>query len=224
MNHLEKIASKLDAYGLDAMLVTSEPGEFYAIGFHGEGAVVVGKQETRYFTDSRYIEATEHQVTGAKITMTTRTVSQKAMVVQAVEEMGIRKLGIEEGYMTVQDYQSYEKALSCQLVPAQQLLTDLRAVKDGEEREALIHAQRISEKAFEEILKFIRPGMTEKEIAARLVYDMLRFGAEKTSFDPIVVSGPNGSLPTASPVTRRCRRASSSPWTSGASTRATAPI
>ena len=90
MNHLEKIASKLDAYGLDAMLVTSEPGEFYAIGFHGEGAVVVGKQETRYFTDSRYIEAAEHQVTGAKITMTTRTVSQKAMVVQAVEEMGIR--------------------------------------------------------------------------------------------------------------------------------------
>jgi len=203
MNHLEKIASKLDAYGLDAMLVTSEPGEFYAIGFHGEGAVVVGKQETRYFTDSRYIEAAEHQVTGAKITMTTRTVSQKAMVIQAVEEMGIRKLGIEEGYMTVQDYQSYEKALSCQLVPAQQLLTDLRAVKDGEEREALIHAQRISEKAFEEILKFIRPGMTEKEIAARLVYDMLRFGAEKMSFDPIVVSGPNGSLPHGIPSDKK---------------------
>ena len=76
-------------------------------------------------------------------------------------------------------------------------------MKDGEEREALIHAQRISEKAFEEILKFIRPGMTEKEIAARLVYDMLRFGAEKMSFDPIVVSGPNGSLPHGIPSDKK---------------------
>ena len=47
MDHLTKIAAQLEASGLDAMLVTSEPGEFYAIGFHGEGVLVVGKDEKR---------------------------------------------------------------------------------------------------------------------------------------------------------------------------------
>lgn len=206
MNHLKAIAEKLDAYGLDAMLVTSEPGEFYAIGFHGEGVAVVGKKETRYFTDSRYIESAEKQVTGAQITMTTREVGHRALALQAVREMGVGRLGIEEGYMTVQDFRSYEKELPCTLVPAQQLLSDLRAVKDAEEREALIAAQRIAERALDEILGFIRPGMTEKEIAAKLVYDMLRFGAEKMSFDPIVVSGPNGSLPHGIPGERKVQK------------------
>ena len=97
MNHLKAIAEKLEAYGLDAMLVTSEPGEFYAIGFHGEGVAVVGRNETRYFTDSRYIESAEKQVTGAQITMTTREVGHRALALQAVREMGVGRLGIEEG-------------------------------------------------------------------------------------------------------------------------------
>ena len=60
-------------------------------------------------------------------------------------------------------------------------------------------AQRISEQALEEILEFLRPGVSEKEVAAKLTYDMLRFGAEKMSFDPIVALRPNGSLPPRGP-------------------------
>ena len=68
-----------------------------------------------------------------------------------------------------------------------------------EELEALTAAQRIAEKALTDILNEIRPGVTEKEIAARLQYLMLHYGAEDKSFDPIVVSGPNGSLPHGVP-------------------------
>lgn len=67
MNHLKQIASQLGAYGLDAMLITSEPGEFYAIGFHGEGVALVTREGNYYFTDSRYIEACEKQVTDCAI-------------------------------------------------------------------------------------------------------------------------------------------------------------
>ena len=63
----------------------------------------------------------------------------------------------------------------------------------------MIAAQRIAEKALTDILNEIRPGVTEKEIAARLQYLMLHYGAEDKSFDPIVVSGPNGSLPHGVP-------------------------
>ena len=199
MNHLKQIAAKLPEYGIDAMLLSSAPGEFYGVGFHGEGYVMVTAGECRYFTDSRYIEAAEKTVTGAAITMTGRGKSYPVLIQEGINELGIRKLGFEDSYMTVAEYKRLEGALQVELVPAQGLVNGLRAAKDQEELDAMVKAQRISERAFDEILKFIKPGVTEKEIAAKLEYDMLRFGAQKMSFDPIVVSGPNGSLPHGVP-------------------------
>ena len=203
MNHLKQIGAKLPEYGIDAMLLSSAPGEYYGIGFHGEGYVVVTAGECRYFTDSRYIEAAEKTVTGAVITMTNRERNYPALLQQAIDELGIRKLGFEDGYMTVAQYRYLDNALQVELVPAQGLVNGLRAAKDQEEIDAMVKAQRISEQAFDEILKFIKPGVTEKEIAAKLEYDMLRFGAQKMSFDPIVVSGPNGSLPHGVPSDKK---------------------
>ena len=104
--------------------------------------------------------------------------------------------------MTVADHERYRKNLQAELVPASALLHALRAQKDARELERMEQAQRIAEKALEQILTEIRPGVTEKEISARLQYHMLCFGAEKMSFDPIVAGGPNGSMPHAVPTDR----------------------
>lgn len=202
MNHLNKIASKLAENGLDAMLITSEPGEFYGIGFHGEGVALVTKEGNYYFTDSRYIEACQNQVTDCAISMPEGR-SYKSEVKDLVAKHAIRKLGFEDQYMSVADYNAWTREVEAEFVPAGDLITQLRAYKDEEELDRMVKAQRISERAFEEILKFIKPGVTEKEIAAKLEYDMLRFGAEKMSFDPIVASGPNGSMPHAIPGERQ---------------------
>ncbi len=198
MNHLKKIAAKLPEYGLDAMLITSEPGEFYAIGFHGEGVALVTAGASYYFTDSRYIEACRNQVTGCAIAMPQGR-SYKTEVQDLVVKHGIQKLGFEDGCMPVKEYNAWTGTVRAEFVPANGLLDALRTCKDAEEIDRMVKAQRIAEKALEEILAFIKPGVTEKEIAARLEYDMLRFGAEKMSFDPIVASGPNGSMPHAIP-------------------------
>ena len=71
MNHIAKIAAQLPEYGLDAMLITSESGERYALGFHGEGLLLVTKDGAQYSTDGRYIEAAREQVTGAEGVLTT---------------------------------------------------------------------------------------------------------------------------------------------------------
>lgn len=205
MNHLNKIAAKLPELGLDAMLITSEPGEFYAIGFHGEGVGLVTREGNYYFTDSRYIEACKNQVSDCAIAMPEGR-SYKAEVKDLVQKHGIKKLGFEDQYMSVSDYNAWTKEVETEFVPAGSLLTDLRMYKDEEELDRMVKAQRISEKALEEILKFIKPGVTEKEIAAKLEYDMLRFGAEKMSFDPIVASGPNGSMPHAIPSEKKVEK------------------
>lgn len=206
MNHLKQIAAKLPEFGVDAMLLTSEPGEFYAVGFHGEGVVVVTAGACFYFTDSRYIEEAERLVTGCSIAMTGRGRNERAMVQEVLEQRGVKTLGFEESYLSVSAWEEWKKGVTAQLIPAQKLVNGLRGAKDEEEIALLIQAQEITDRAFSEICSFIRPGVSEQEIAAKLQYDMLRFGAQRMSFDPIVASGPNGSKPHAVPSGRKVGR------------------
>lgn len=199
MNHFANIAARLKERGLDAMLITSAPGEFYAAGFHGEGAAVITPDQSWYWSDSRYIEAAGQQVTGAQVSMPAAGMNYRKLTQQIVEQRGIRKLGFEDEYMSVAEHSLWTDALTAQLVPASDLLTELRMIKDADELAAMKEAQRITDEAFTEILNYIKPGVTESEIAARLTYLMACKGAERNSFDPIVATGSNGSKPHAVP-------------------------
>ena len=199
MNHLDQIAEKLPEYGLDAMLITSEAGERYALGFHGEGTLLVTREGAHYTTDGRYIEAAREQIAGAQVSLVETGSGHLAQARAYIEEKGLHNVGFESGVMTVDQHRRCAQALPCILTPAQPLLDGLRASKDEEELAAMRRAQQITDEAFKAILSFIRPGMTEREIAARLVYELLRRGGERVSFDPIVAAGPNGSRPHAVP-------------------------
>ena len=91
----------------------------------------------------------------------------------SVEEADAVKVGFEEEVMTVAQHKVFSEKLSCELLPASKLLTSLRGSKDEEEISRLVAAQKIAEDALAQLLKEIRIGMTEKEIAARLQYLMI---------------------------------------------------
>lgn len=203
MNHIKKIAEKLPEYGLDAMLITSEPGEFYGVGFHGEGVLLVSKDRSWYYTDPRYIEAAQETVEIADVAVPPRGTGYRKVVEQLIREHEWKVLGFEGSYMTVAAHQRWAQELSAELVDASALLEDLRASKDQQEMDAMIRAQRIAEQALDDTLKYMKPGMTEKEVAAYLEYRMLCGGAEKKSFDTIIASGPNSSRPHAVPGERK---------------------
>lgn len=202
MNHLNQIAARLPEFGLDAMLITSEAGERYAIGFHGEGLVIVTRDGAHYTTDGRYIEAAEQEVTGARVSCVAAGRGHLVQAREYIEEKKLERVGFESGAMTVDAHQRYAGELPCTLVTAQELLDGLRASKDEEELAAMRRAQAITDEAFKAILGYIRPDLTEREVAARLTYELLRRGGEKVSFDPIVAAGPNGSRPHAVPGDR----------------------
>lgn len=199
MDHIAKIAAQLPEYGLDAMLVTSAPGERYAVGFEGEGWVLVSREGAHYSTDGRYIEAARQQVTGAEIVLTERGQSHLALAREEIRRRGLKRVGFESGRVSADELGRWKDSLPCELVAAQGLLDGLRAAKDEEELARMRQAQRITDEAFREILNFIRPGLTEQEVAARLVYELLRRGGRRVSFDPIVAAGANGSMPHAVP-------------------------
>jgi len=199
MSRFDKIAAKLPEYGLDAMMITSAPNRLYANEFPSSaGTTIVTAQASYFFVDSRYIEAATKRIAGADVRLANQQ-DPFGMINEVLEKHGVKHLGFEEGYCTVSEYNTWKEKITCQLVPATKLLMDLRAVKDEKEVEILIAAQRIAEKALTEVLNFIKVGRTEKEIAAFLQYQMLLGGAEKMSFDPIVVSGPNSSMPHGVP-------------------------
>ena len=199
MDHIAKITAQLPEHGLDAMLVTSAPGERYAVGFEGEGWVLVSLDGARYSTDGRYIEAARQQVTGAEIVLTERGQSHLALAREEIRRRGLKRVGFESGRVSADELGRWKDSLPCELVAAQGLLDGLRAAKDEEELARMRQAQRITDEAFREILNFIRPGLTEQEVAARLVYELLRRGGRRVSFDPIVAAGANGSMPHAVP-------------------------
>lgn len=203
MNHIAAIQAALGPADLDAVFLTCRANRFYAAGFDSydtDGACLITPDHAFYWTDGRYIEAAGKAISGAEVGLTDRANPYEKLAADAVKRFSIRRLGFDEAAMTVADHGRYQKALACELVPASALMTSLRAVKDEAELAVMAQAQAIAEKAYLELLNDIRPGVTEKFLAARLTFLMLSGGAENVSFDPIVVSGANTSLPHGVPT------------------------
>ena len=159
MSRFDKIAARLGDYGLDAMMITSEPNRLYATGFHSTaGMAIVTTAGNYFFTDSRYIEAASKRIDNCQIMENTREVPMSKLASEVITRHGIKKLGFEESYITVEEYDLWKEKLPCDLVPAAGLLGELRAVKDQQEIDTMIAAQRIAEKALTEVLNFIRVG------------------------------------------------------------------
>lgn len=201
MNNIKRIQDALARQGLDAILLTDEKNQRYATGFaFTDGAVVVGREKAWLLTDSRYIEAAEKIAGGCcAVQMFDREHSLSGLISAALKESGAEKLAAEDEKLSHARWAAFEKLLGRTLLPAGGLMMSLRASKNASEIESMIRAQRISEKALEEVLHIIKPGMTEKEVMAELVYYMLKSGSEGNSFDPIVVTGKNTSMPHGVP-------------------------
>ena len=204
MKNIEKYQSLLETGEVDALLLTSVYNRLYAAQYRvAEGVAVVTREGAYYFTDSRYIEAAEKNLKGFTVRMTHPGSSEIERINEVIGEHTIKKLGFEENDMTYGDYLRYNEALHAVLVPMQAKIDAFRATKEPWEIELMRKAQAITDQTFSELCKIIQAGMTEKEREAELLYRLYKHGAEGPSFDPIVVSGPNTSLPHGVPGERK---------------------
>ena len=196
MKNIEKYLTLLDGE-VDGLLLTSRYSRYYGAEFDiAEGVAIVSKQGCRYFTDSRYIEAAQKGIQGFEVLMVDREHPYTKLINEAIADFGITALGYEENYLTVAEMDAYEEKLTVKkFVGMHKQISGFRAVKEPWELEIMRQAQAIADKAFSEICTRIQAGMTEKQLQAELIYCLYKNGGEGLSFDPIVVSGPNTSLP-----------------------------
>jgi Xaa-Pro aminopeptidase len=206
MKNLEKYISLLDGE-VDGLLLTSRFSRHYGAEFDiAEGVAIVTKNGCRYFTDSRYIESAQNGIRGFEVMEMNRANPYTKLLNDAIAEFGVTALGYEEAYMTVAEFLDFEKSLKAKLVPMHEKIAQFRRVKEEYELDRMRKAQEITDAAFAEILPRIREGIIEKELAAELVYCLLKNGGEGLSFEPIVVSGPNTSLPHGVPGDRKLQK------------------
>ncbi len=195
MKNIEKYLSLLEN-GIDGLLLTSRYSRFYGAECDiAEGVAIVTKNGCRYFTDSRYIEAAQNGIQNFDVLEMNKANPYSKLLNDAIAQFGVERLGFEEEYLTVAELQSYQESLKAELIACGKKINSFRAVKEEWELERIRQAQKITDKAFSEVLTRIKAGMTEKQLQAELIYCLYKNGGEGLSFDPIVVSGPNTSLP-----------------------------
>lgn len=200
MKNLDKYKNLLQNGEVDGLFLTSETNRFYAAEFNvSEGAAVITKNQCYYFTDSRYIEVAEKNLPGFTVLMVDKDHSYTQQVNDVISAHGLKTLGFEENYLTYAEYMHYNQNLNAELIPYQKSISAFRDIKEPWELDYMRKAQDITDKTFSDMCKIVKPGMTEKELAAELIYRLSKNGADGPSFDPIVVTGANTSMPHGVP-------------------------
>ncbi|MGD8453034.1 MAG: Xaa-Pro peptidase family protein [Phycisphaerae bacterium] len=187
--------------GLDGYLIVNRMDQYWLTGFTGEdGQVLLTPRAVVLLTDGRFSEAADLQAPYArKVVRKTRTPATNAKEI-ARHKLG--KLGFDPDHVSVADFTALKKLVKpTKLVAASGLTHAARLLKDAGEVAAIRKAIDVAEKAFRRLCKWLKPGVTEREVAARLEYEMQMLGAQGPSFSTIVAVGANSSLPHYEPGT-----------------------
>lgn len=199
MNGIKDI---LKDYGVNAALVITASNTFYLSGYESTNCrILITNDKDYFFTDMRYLEEAKNAI-GDRFEVLLGGVEE---IKGIVDDLGIKALGVEEN-VSYGEYRSLEELFKgIEFVAVDEAFSKIRAIKTEREISLIKTAQSVTETAFNEILPFIKEGVTEIEIAARLEYIMLKNGCE-LAFDSIVAFGENGSKPHAHRSERKLRR------------------
>jgi Xaa-Pro aminopeptidase len=192
--------------GADAVLVTARPNVRYLTGLASSNAALLLPADGQgvLATDFRYELAARRDVPDLELII--ERFAEGGLAAEMARR-GMKKVAFEAHEMTVERYaQVAARAGEVTTIPFGRRIEQLRAVKDPAELELLATACRISSQALADVLPQIRPGLSERALAASLDYRMAQLGADGPAFETIVASGPNGALPHHRPTDRPLRR------------------
>ena len=199
-NRADKLREVLAKHDLDGIYLTYLTNVRYMSGFTGSaGQYILTADDAWFLTDSRYNTQSHQQVKNANVNIISKGYLAK------IRELDIltkgMKIGFEAPHMSVKLLNDIQKEFEgVDFQPTENLPEDLAAVKDMDEIEALKSAIEITDKVFDDILKEMKEGSVEQEIAAKMSYLFKMHGADGDSFDTIIASGKFGALPHATPT------------------------
>jgi Xaa-Pro aminopeptidase len=194
-DRLARLREIIAAQPYEALIITQPENRRYLSGFTGSaGVLVIDEAQASMLTDFRYYEQVRQQAPMCALVEVTG--AAHAALAELVRQRGYRTLAFERHAVTVQTYDRWREALGEAVAwrPTENVVEGLRAVKDDDEIAAITAAVRLADEAMAHIMEWIRPGLTEREVAWELEVTMRTRGAERLSFPTIVASGPQGAM------------------------------
>ena len=203
---LEVLRSRLKAKNIEGMIVSNPINIKYLIGIDAEGVLLLTRKENIYITDSRYIETVK-----SILTIDDEIILTNAKDVTSEDYQSYflfcENVGFEENYVTYAKYQEYmQKYRINRLVETEGIIEKQRIIKNEDEISNIKSACEITDKCFQHLIKFIKVGMTEKEMAYEIQKFFLLNGASGLAFETIVASGINSSKPHAVPTDKKIQK------------------
>ncbi|HCZ12161.1 MAG TPA: Xaa-Pro dipeptidase [Nitrospiraceae bacterium] len=189
---------------LDGFLITDIKNIRYLTGFTGSsGFLIITKNNNLFFTDFRYKEQAEAEVTGWEITI--EKGRRTKLIAGVAKKLAIKKLGFEQS-ITFEFYDLLRAKLPAVPSPQKNLVENLRKIKDEEEIGSIKKAVERAEEAFLAVKPKIRPGIKERDIALRIEDQLKKRGCKRPAFDIITASGKNSSMPHARPAEKKIEK------------------
>lgn len=185
----------LDFCHLDGILFVSLENIRYLCGFTGsDGAFVITRKESFFLTDSRYWTQADEEVRGVKIIHYKKKMEG---INSLLIDLKLREIGFESAALPFSAYRFLTERLAgeARLLPLEEELRNLRAVKDAHELALIRRAIEISSNAFSQATEMLKEGVVEREIALEMEFLMKRDGADAIGFDIILASGKRSALP-----------------------------
>lgn len=199
------LRNKIRTMDLEGMIVSNPVNIKYLTNIKAEGTLILGRKETFFITDGRYIEDVNNTLT---IEDDIIVCDIKDISKEDFENFFLfcENIGFEENHITYAQYKEYMyKYRINNFVETENIIEKQRAIKDEEEIRYITKACNITDKCFDYIVSFIKKGMTEIQIADEIERFFKQNGADGLAFDTIVASGPNSSKPHAVPTSRRIK-------------------
>lgn len=194
MERINRLSAILKEKNWSAIYITDLLNVRYLTGFTGSAGVVLVTQDKAYFiTDFRYTTQASDQVKSAEVIIHQTGADQA--IQDLIQEHSLERVAIEADNMTVSHYLRLKDLFSAELVSSQGLVEGLREIKDESELATIKEACQITDQAFEHILTFIKPGVTEIQVANELEAFLKAKGSTGMSFDTIVASGHRSAMP-----------------------------
>jgi Xaa-Pro aminopeptidase len=196
-HRIARVRETMTRKGLDALIVSSILNIRYMTGFTGSSALLIVKRDSVVFlSDIRYTLQAKKEVRNC-----TRIVITKIGLLEEASKQFLlhkQKVGFESQQVTYANYRGLRKLFpASSFVSTSNVVEDVMLVKDEREIETMRRAARISDRAFLQIIKMMRPDVRELELAAEISYLQKMFGAERDAFEIIVASGERSALPHA---------------------------
>ncbi len=193
-SRLQAIRALMEEKGLDAMVITKYVNLHYFSGFRGDDTtLVISRDKAMLITDNRYTEQASQQAPLFEIVEQKEGLWKKTA--ECVKKVGAKKAGFEGNALIYADFVTLTNLLDSVDFTTAVTLDALRQVKDEEEIGYIRKACEIADIGFKDILTYVRPGMTEVQVAAHLENCMRENGSEGPSFPTIMASGLRGVLP-----------------------------